>query len=428
MKNKGCFSLFLGIRNFYSLRKRKKRTMAGAAVAVALSIIPLIVVLEISDGMIEGITRRFIELETGHIQIVPFNDESLSSLETVSEQISEMEEVLYASPVYRGTALIYSDHARTGIQLKALPQDIIKEDAGFDKYLEIIEGSFDISEGNNIMLSREIAEQLKAGTGSTVKVLTGKRTSTGRLLVRPEEFIVKGIFSTGYYEVDSMSGYINLDKGDKLFRGDGFLSIQCKIENPYKDADKIAYMIQSEIDIDTSALSWYRMQRSMYESLHTTRVLLVFIMSIIVIVASVNITSSMIIMVIERQNDIAIIKSWGTNDRQIRASFLITGIITGITGTAAGTIAGVLISANINDIIKVFKKVSEYATMIFSNNESSFSINSAASYYLDEIPVDIDPLGITVVAVGAILLSLIAAIIPAKKAEHMMPIDIMKKH
>ncbi|HAK47225.1 MAG TPA: hypothetical protein DCO79_15065 [Spirochaeta sp.] len=427
MKKRSWFSLYLGIRNFYSFRKGKKRTMAGAAIAVALSVIPMIVVIEVSDGMIEGITRRFIELETGHIQLSPYDDMDMNGYEELSLQLMEIPEVEYASPVYRGTGLIYSAGNRTGIQIKALPDDILEKDDGFRKYLEIKEGSFDLSDSSGIMLSGEIAGLLGVGTGDDVKLLTAKTTRSGRILLRPEAFKVKGIFSTGYYEVDAMTGYIGLEKGEKLFRDEGYLSIQCKIKDPYRSAELTAVKISNTIDLDISTVTWYNMQRSMYESLYTTRILLVFIMGIIIIVAAVNITSSMIIMVIERRSDIAILKSCGTSNRQIRNSFIVTGMITGLSGAAAGTIAGLLISVNINSVIHFFQKLSELFSSI-SRAGDSFSIISASTYYLEEIPVELDPGKILAVGLAAVVLSVIAALMPARKAEKMMPLDIMRKH
>ncbi len=402
--------------------------MAGAAIAIALSVIPLIVVIEVSDGMIEGITRRFIELETGHIQLMPFEASSVKELKNVSLELMELPGVRYAAPVYRGTALIYSKSFRTGIQIKAFPEDILEKDDGFRKYLEIIDGDFDLSDQSGILLSKEIAGQLNISTGETVKLLTAKRTRSGKMILRPEQFIVRGIFSTGYYEVDALSGYIGLEKGEKLFSGDGQLIIQCKIDDPYNGADAAAMQMQKSLDTDMSATTWYRMQRSMYESLYTTRILLIFIMAIILVVAAVNITSSMIIMVIERQQDIAILKSCGTSRRQIRNSFIITGMITGIAGAAAGTLTGLAIAVNVNGIINFFQTFSGWFNREILNSSETFSLLSASTYYLDEIPVDLDPQKIIAVAAGAVVLSVIAAVLPAHKAEKLMPLEIMRKH
>ena len=95
------------------------------------------------------------------------------------------------------------------------------------------------------MLSREIASKLDAGTGDSVKMLTAKTMTNGRIVLRPEEFRVTGVFSTGYYEVDSLTAFISLDKGEKIFSGEGFLSIQCKITDPYNDAGRVAVKISS---------------------------------------------------------------------------------------------------------------------------------------------------------------------------------------
>ena len=126
MMTKLGFSLFLGFRNFYSFRKGKKRTMAGAAIAIALSLIPLVVVIEVADGMIEGITRRFIELETGHVQASPVNDMSIEEISNLCEDISKLTDVNCAYPVYSGTGLIYSPDAKTGVHLKAFPKNIME--------------------------------------------------------------------------------------------------------------------------------------------------------------------------------------------------------------------------------------------------------------------------------------------------------------
>lgn len=401
--------------------------MAGAAIAVALSIIPLIVVIEVSDGMIEGITRRFIELETGHIQAAPFEDSTVEELTGVSRALMQLSEVTYAAPVYRGTGLIYSKYNRTGIQLKGLPEDIITEDRGFGKYLEIIEGQFDLSDQSGIMLSGEIAQLLEIKTGDIVKLLTAKTAKNGKVLLRPEAFTVKGIFSTGYYEVDSLSGYLNLTKAEEIFKGEGSLSIQCKITDPYNGAEHASLRIEEAAGIDISTVTWYRMQKSMYESLYTTRMLLIFIMAIIVLVASVNITSSMIIMVIERRQDIAILKSCGADNGQIRNAFIITGMMTGISGALAGTIAGLLISVNVNALMRFFQALSGWFNSL-RRADDSYSILSASKYYLEEIPVDIEPGKIIAVGVGAIVLSVLAAVLPSHKAGKMMPLDIMRKH
>ncbi len=428
MKSSFGFVFFLGIRNFYSFRKGRKRSMIGAAIAIALSLIPLIVVIEVSDGMIEGITRRFIELETGHVQLYPYDSLDVDVLEDVSSRIMELPDVDYAAPVYRGTALIYSKSFKTGIQIKALPGDIIQNDAGFRKYLEIKSGKFDMDDPSGIMLSQEIADQLKVDTGEKVKLLTAKTMANGKIILRPESFTVKGIFSTGYYEVDALSGYINLDKGEKIFRDEGFLSVMCKIKDPYNSAEKTASEIRLASGIDASSITWYKLQSSMYESLYTTRILLIFIMAIIVVVAVFNITSSMIIMVIERQQDIAILKSCGTSGVQIRRSFLVTGLISGASGAAAGTIAGLIISVNVNRIISVFHAFSGWVSSIFTGVNDGFSLLSASSYYLEEIPIMIDPWKIIIVAVFSVILSVTAAVIPARKAEKMTPIEIMRKH
>ena len=414
------FSLYLGLRNFHSFRGGRRRTMAGAAVAAALSIIPLIVVLEVSDGMIEGITRRFIELETGHVQVYSFEERSAAELEEVSRELENYPEIMYAAPVCRGMGIVYSKDFKAGIGIKALPPDIMERDEGFRHYLEITDGSFDLNDDGNIMLSAGLADELGVSAGEKVKLLTAKNAKNGKLILRPEEYDVAGVFSTGYYEVDSMTAYISLGKGEKIFRENGQKYIQCKISDPYDGADRMVRQIQDDFEL-YSATTWYRLQKSMYESLYTTRVLLIFIMAVIVVVAAFNITSSLIIMVYERRQDIAILKSCGASNKQIRAAFIFTGMFTGIAGAAGGIAAGLCISMNINSLISGLQGLVSFLS-------SGAALFSASSYYLEQIPVTIRPLEIVIVGISAVILSSAAAVLPARKAEKMSPIEILQKH
>ncbi len=411
MMNSPAFSVFLGLRNFMTFNRGKRRTMAGAAVGIALSMIPLIVVLEVSTGMIEGITRRFIEIGTGHYQTRFFDEPDKTEIAEALEKTENISGVLCAYPVYTGSALIYSVSYKSGIQVKGLPDDIYERDSGLKEYLEIESGTFDIHENNSIMISSGIAELLDTSPGEEVKLLTAMQTSSGRTVLRPEVFTVTGIFSTGYYELDALSAYINYDKAAMLFRSSGEMHLETKVEDPYADSGTVSAELQRAAGKGSMIYSWYQLNRSMYESLNTTRTLLLFIMIIIVVVASVNVASSMIIMIMDRQQDIAILKSCGAGRGQIRLAFIITGAVTGITGAFAGIAAGLLISLNINRIILFFNRISE-----------------AAGFYLDHIPVIIRPYQIAAVFITAVILSSLAAVIPAGKAEKLKPLEVISKH
>ena len=426
MKGSNGFSFFLGIRNFYSFSRGKKRTMIGAAAASALAIIPLIVVLHVSDGMIEGITRRFIEIETGHLNLIVHSDADTEELKRLSSEISSVEGFLYAAPVCSGPAVIYSEDFKSGIQVKGMPQDRYEKDAGFRKYMEIVEGRFSLGDGS-IMLSSRLAEMLGADPGSSVKMLTVRTFPGGRSVLRPEQFTVSAVFETGYYEIDSMTAYIGLEKAIKLFPDSG-AGIVCKITDPYRQADAVAEELNNRYGNELSAVTWFRMQRSMYESLNTTRRLLVFIMSVIVIVASINIASSMLIMLIEKARDIAILKSCGAGKGQIRNAFIITGVLTGLAGSIAGTAAGLLISLNINKLIRIIERFSGIIMSLFSGNGDGFSIISASSYYLEEIPVHIRGPELLLITAGAVILSALSALHPSAAAERLSPGNIIQKH
>ena len=428
--------LFVGFRTLFGARTGGKvtRHLIGAVLGVGFSLIPLIVVMEVSGGMIEGITRRFIEIGSYHLQMKNFSDYPESAMDETLSRVREVEGVRRAYEVVFGEGLVYSKEGRTGVSLRGLPEDYYEEDGMVRKFLSFSDGSFSLEGGRSALLSEEVARKLDVGAGDTIKLLTAK-TMPGRApVLRPSTFVVEGVFSTGYYELDALSLYIRADKAKQLFAEPSDRVIAVKTDDPYGGIEKLAAKLRSAVSADWYVFTWYSLEKPMLESFKTTRNLLIFIMIIIVVVASFNISSSMIMLVLEKEPEIAILKSTGTHPRDIVRSFLSTGFFIGLSGMILGISIGLMMAVNINGLIEGIESIINGAAALIRAPFAAGELSAEGitvfdeNYYLEEIPIRIRFFEVFGAGAFTMLVALSASYFPAKRAGKVRPLDILRKH
>ncbi|MBN2051000.1 MAG: ABC transporter permease [Spirochaetales bacterium] len=424
------FALYTGLRNLLAYRHKGGSLwrMSSAVMGIALSLIPLNVVLVVTNGMIEGITERFVELGTNHLQVRVFHPFEEDQKDTVEELLESQEMIRWVRPFYHGNGLLYAQGQRNGVSVKALPPDIMETDRGFAEFLEIQDGKMDLFSPDAIMISAEIAAALKVGPGDEVKLLVSSNPTGRGVVIRPSTFTVAGIFSTGYYELDALTAYVSLETGERLFPGPGAFYYGIKVENPFAGIEKTAMAIQRDLPKGWYAYTWYELEKPMYETFKTTKFILLFIMLLILLVASVNISSSMIMLVLEKEQDIAILKSQGTPPATLAASFIVTGFFLGVFGTILGMAVGTFLAVNINGILSGLETIIGFFRGM--NNEAlEEGVHILdPSFYLEEIPVRIHFSELWLISVFSILCATFAAYIPSCRAGKLRPLEILQKH
>ncbi len=428
-------SLFLSSRMLRG-KDGTSRYLRGSVLGIALSLVPLVVVIEVSTGMIEGITARLLEVGTYHVQVSLLPGISQEDMLQRARSIAAVPGVIAAVPERQGTGLLLTATSAAGVTVRCVPSDIFAVDPGFRSQIMLRSGSLDLSRPNSLLVSAALASSLGVAPGDTVNLLT---TFEENLSGAPRltSVVVTGIYETGYQELDRTLVYGSLALAARALspRGSRAL-IGVKVKEPFGDMSRVAEGISNAAGSSVRVATWREIEYPRLASFQTTKALLVFIMALIVVVASVNVSASVLMIVFERRNDIGILKSVGVGERSLSLAFVLTGLATGLLGTLLGLAAGLVVSVNINEVIAgiewIVNRLIEGAFLIRSLGEPSAHAPGAftlfnSAYYLTTIPIRIDAPEVLAAGAGTVLLSALASWLPAARASRTRPLSILRK-
>lgn len=421
-----------------------RRSLWGALLCIGLSIVPLVVVLSITNGMIQGMTDRIIGLSSNNIQayVSPKlkDTQNPQKYRQYSEQFKNIDGVIEVYPEIGLTALAAGKKMRTGAQLRALDKNIFTKNKAFAELFSILEG--DLLDFQNqeegaatyAVIGQKMAQMLDLHAGDTFRVITIK-TTDGKQSPKLTSFKVSAIVSSGYQELDALWVFIPLETAYK-FVSLGNASFTVMIETPQSyspDLVRIQRELKKEYGKYINFYRWDQVHAAEFENFSSTKVMLVFIMILIVLVASINISSAIIMLVMERRKEIAILKSIGATPSGITFAFIITGITCGLGGLALGLPFGLLAAVNANEIVQFIEKfvnliarAGYYLKGVPADEINAIRLMDPA-YYLQTIPVNLPFSQVILISLSTVLLALLVSIIPSVKAGREKPLDILRK-
>jgi lipoprotein-releasing system permease protein len=415
-------AFFIALRYLLGRAKEGGRYLRGAAAGIALSLIPIVVTLIVADGMIRGITDRYLELGTGHLQIYNYGD--LANPEEPADAIKNLPGVRGVWAEKYGLGILVGNNGSRGATIRAVEKSFW-EDEGSKKFLKTISGEGRLTNDWEVLLGEDLAKSIGAEAGSTVRIMTFRTTDDGRSIPRVMVFSVGGIISSGYRELDSLWCVMSLEAGKNVLSENSTSYLIVKIDDPYNSVGSIASRLDDILEGTYGIYTWKTLQRSQYSSYESTRQLLLFIMALIVLIAAVNVSSATSMLAIERQRDIAVLKTWGASPAFTSSVFLWGAFLTGLVGSVLGISAGLLIGSSVNYLIRGLERFLSFFTGLF-NAGPVLILDS--SYYLETIPVIIDRTAVFLIGLFTILSSVLASWIPARRAGKTKPIDILRKH
>ncbi|MDR0472091.1 MAG: ABC transporter permease [Treponema sp.] len=416
-------AFFIAIRYLLGRAKEGGRYLRGAAAGIALSLIPIVVTLIVADGMIRGITERFLELGTGHLQIRN-NSFDPRFPEEVLEQLKGFEGLRGAWAEMYGIGVLVGNGASTGATIRAVDESFW-EDEGSLRYLKVIEGEAKVKGERDVLLGEDLAHTLNVKAGNNVRIMTLSLGLDGRSIPRVQVFTVKGIISSGYKELDSLWCVMNLEAGRRFLPENTPSYLILKIDDPYGGIDDAAADLDNRISSGYAIETWKHLQYAQYSSYESTRQILLFIMAIIVIVAAVNVSSATSMLAIERQKDIAVLKTGGASPGFTSRVFLFASFLTGVCGSVIGISLGLIIGVSINSVIRFIESFLSFFTGLFQGDPV---LILDSGFYLESIPIVIDWVTVAFIAFFTVLSSILASAIPAARAGKLKVLDVLRKH
>ena len=399
----------------YIKAKRKEKAISAIAtfsiLGIALGVATLIIVTSVMNGFRKEFTDRVIGFN-GHLTLYPF-EQSIDYCQAC-ESVSEIDEILQAIPSIERHALISNGKVVSGVMCQGIsPENLQKKEliaknivAG---YLE------DFSHEDAIALGDSLAINNGLFIGDDVVIIAPELDKTGfGILPRKKTFKLVAIFKSGMYEYDNSIAFISLDMAQKLFKlQNAITNISIFVKDPEK-IQNVKDHLYKNFGKNFRITDWQQNNSSFMRAVEVERNVMFLILTLIVLVASFNIISCMIMLVKDKENDIAILRTIGLSRFSISKIFFMVGSFMGITGTSIGFILGLCFTLNIQKIQAVIEGILK--TKVFSPEV----------YFLTHLPAIVQPFDVAVTVFVSILLSCLAALYPARKAGRLAPTEILR--
>lgn len=428
-------SVFLGLRTLRG-RAGTGRYLRGAVAGIALGLVPLLVVLEVSTGMIEGITARLLEVGSHHLRAGLPADMPGADLVAAAAAVRQLPGITSVTAERQGTVLLAVGRRSAGVTLRCVEPEAFASDTGLHRYLSVTAGSLDLARPRTIALSSALARTLGVAPGDEVLSVAGLGLEAAAL-PRVTRFTVGGVYETGYQELDKSVAYAGLEAAASALpvRGTRTL-LGIKVADPFGDLSAVTERVVDALGPDVGISNWRDLNRSRLSAFETTRWLLVLIMGLVAVVAAANVSSTVLMLVLERRQEIAILLGIGARPGVLTRSFLLAGLLAAVVGTALGTAIGLLVAVNINGVIAGLDQLAGIAGAVWQALRTPFVPGAAPSeeialfqsaYYLSKIPVRIGALEVAVAAAGTLLVAGFAAWVPARRAGRLSPLEVLRR-
>ncbi|MGQ9508039.1 MAG: lipoprotein-releasing ABC transporter permease subunit [Thermodesulfobacteriota bacterium] len=414
------YEWFIGLRY---LKAKRKQTFISiitviSIVGVMVGVMALIIVLAVMSGFEKTLKEKILGTQA-HLVVLKAGEQGMEQPEEIIKKVEEVKGVLSAAPFIFSQVMLSSESGVSGAVLKGIDPERVGEVTELIQNLKAgrIEDLKKEKEGEppGIILGVELTKHLGLSLGDSIQVITplGTMTPMG-MMPKMKRFKVKGVFYSGMYEYDNTMAYISLDSAQKFFgMGSRVTGIEVKTKEIYK-VKEIGKEIRKKLGFPFWTKDWMEMNRNLFSALKLEKIAMFIILVLIVLVAAFNIISTLIMVVMEKNKDIAILKSMGASSRGILKIFMIEGGVIGIVGTFLGTLLGVGAAFNL-------EKITDFVEHLFG-----FKILASDVYYIDKLPSQVNPLDVLWIVTTAILISLLATLYPSWRASRLDPAEALR--
>ena len=409
------YTNWLAIRYVFS--KKDNRTLSSISLISVLGIMTAVAVLIVVLSVVNGFEKELREkllIMSGHAHI----ESPTEKLYPWKDYLSEFEEndrVISATPYINGQGVIASGQKISSAILRGLDTKISGEAEEIENLMiegtlkNLYQGSYSIILGNGLM------EKLNTSVGEkvTINLSQGLSTPLG-LFPRTKQLKVVGVFRSGMGEYDANLALIDLRDAQTVFRmGDSVSGVRLAVTDIYK-----SYEIVRELALSTGDQllidDWTQRHINFFRSIQITKSILFIILLLIVAVAAFNIVSTLVMVVRDKRNDIAILRTIGMLPTTVIKIFIVQGSIIGITGTVLGVLLGVTIAVNLEQVV------------MFIENIFTIKVLASDVYFISDLPSEVRIADVMIIALIAIIMSILSTLYPAWSASRIIPSEVLR--
>ena len=407
--------IFIGLR--YTRAKRRNHFISFISLismlGIALGVTVLITVISVMNGFEKELRERILGV-VSHATVQAIG-KPLQNWVEIGDSLRAYDGVTGIAPYVQAEGMLSQGAVVNGTLIRGV---LPSQEGEVSKLGEkMLAGKLDNLQAGEfgIILGKDLALAMRAGMGDKVTLITPQASVTAvGILPRLKRFTVVGVFEIGMYEYDSALALLHLEDASRLFRLDGGVTgIRIKMDDMFA-APKLSRQLINELPIGYSASDWTRQHANFFRAVQMEKTVMFVILFLIVAVAAFNIVSTLVMMVTDKESDIAILRTLGTSPASIMGIFIVQGTLIGVIGTLLGTVGGVALALNVETLVPAIEKL--------------FSIQFLAAdvYYISDLPSDMRIADVIKISSASLVISLIATLYPAWRASRTQPAEALR--
>jgi len=405
------FELSIALRYLRARRKQAFLSIVSfiAILGFILGVMALIVALALMTGFQEDIQTKILGT-SAHVMVYSSHSRGIEKYDRTMKIVAADPSVVSVSPVVYGKVMIYSAGGANGIIVKGI--DPFQEGKVSDLAAKIDPGVLARlknpgQDRDGIILGQDLAESLHVNTGDLVTLVSpDSMLSPLGLMPKFKKFRILGEFHSGLYEYDTSWSLVAIGTAQRLFSlGDAVSLIEGRVRDIYS-AEEIAGRLQAKLGKDYVTDNWIHQNKSLFSAMKLEKIMLFITIALIVLVAAFNVISTLVMMVLEKTHDIAILMAMGCTSRQIMRIFMIQGILIGVAGTIVGALLGVT-GSFLMDHYRVIQLPLDV-------------------YFIPYLPFHVRPIDFALVTLTALAISFVSTLYPALRASRVNPSEALR--
>jgi lipoprotein-releasing system permease protein len=409
------YELMVGLR--YTRARRRNRFVgvnsAVSMIGIALGVWALIVVLSVMNGLQQEVRSRILGVAS-HVQVLGAAGR-LADWREVARLAAGQPHVVAAAPFIEAQSLLSAGRAVRPANVRGiLPQE---EPGVADFGNRMRAGSLDALQPGQfrVVLGADLARALGALPGDKVTLIAPQGTVTpAGVIPRLKQFTVAGTFEAGIQEADLRLALVHLADAQLLYRmGDNVSGVRLKLDDLF-EARAVARDLQPKLPAQATATDWTRSNAAFFHAVELEKRVMFIILALIILVAAINIISTLVVAVADRQADIAILRTMGADPGSVVRIFMVQGMVIGVIGMLVGLAAGVATALNIDVIVPAIE------------HAFRFKIFAKDVYLIPDLPSDLQGGDVAAVALMALALSFLATLYPSWRAAHVNPAEALR--